>query len=131
MVDPLYQLIVTAVPSSPLPSMETANVFQDQWRQECRLAQRAIDFALRGRRKSDAEAVADVMIDRGVCILSEAPSNKIRHYASIGILRFVEYRLHRFQVVRRLIFDAFKGNPTDTIRERISKIDEMIWRERG
>jgi hypothetical protein len=131
MADQLYEFIINVVPSSPLPSMETANVFQAQWSQECILARRSIDFALRGRRKSDAEAVADVMIDRGVCILSEAPSNKIRHYASIGILRFVEYRLHRFQVARRLIFDAFKGNPTDTIRERISKIDEMIWRERG
>lgn len=131
MADQLYEFIINVVPSSPLPSMETANVFQAQWRQECRLARRSIDFALRGRRKSDAEAVADVMIDRGVCILSEAPSNKIRHYASIGILRFVEYRLHRFQVVRRLIFDAFKGNPTDTIRARIRKVDEKIWLERG
>ncbi len=131
MVDPLYQLIITAVPSSPLPSMETAKVFQTQWSQECLLACRSIDFAVRGRRKSDAEAVADVMIDRGARILSEAPSNKIKHYASIGILRFVEYRLHRFQVAQRLISDAFKGNPTDTIRARIRKIDEKIWRERG
>lgn len=108
MVDPLYQLIVTDVPSIPLPPMETKDAFQDQWRQECRLAQRAINYALRGQRQWQVEAIADVMIDRGLRALSEAPTAQIQRHAVIGTLRFVEFRLSRYEEVKKEIPSALR-----------------------
>lgn len=88
--------------------MGTKDAFQDQWRQECRLAQRAINYALRGQRQWQVEAIADVMIDRGLRALSEAPTAQIQRHAVIGTLRFVEFRLSRYEEVKKEIPSALR-----------------------
>lgn len=126
MVDPLYQLIVTDVPSIPLPPMETKDAFQDQWRQECRLAQRAINYALRGQRQWQVEAIADVMIDRGLRALSEAPTAQIQRHAVIGTLRFVEFRLSRYEEVKKEIPSALRIDRRGAVCVRMNKIETMM-----
>lgn len=126
MVDPLYQLIVTDVPSIPLPPMETKDAFQDQWRQECRLAQRAINYALRGQRQWQVEAIADVMIDRGLRALSEAPTAQIQRHAVIGTLRFVEFRLSRYDEVKKEIPSALRIDRRGAVCVRMDKIETMM-----
>lgn len=126
MVDPLYQLIVTDVPSIPLPPMETKDAFQDQWRQECRLAQRAINYALRGQRQWQVEAIADVMIDRGLRALSEAPTAQIQRHAVIGTLRFVEFRLSRYEEVKKEIPSALRIDRRGAVCVRMDKIETMM-----
>ncbi len=126
MVDPLYQIIVTDVPSIPLPPMETKDAFQDQWRQECRLAQRAINYALRGQRQWQVEAIADVMIDRGLRALSEAPTAQIQRHAVIGTLRFVEFRLSRYEEVKKEIPSALRIDRRGAVCVRMDKIETMM-----
>lgn len=126
MVDPLYQIIVTDVPSIPLPPMETKDAFQDQWRQECRLAQRAINYALRGQRQWQVEAIADVMIDRGLRALSEAPTAQIQRHAVIGTLRFVEFRLSRYDEVKKEIPSALRIDRRGAVCVRMDKIETMM-----
>lgn len=126
MVDPLYQIIVTDVPSIPLPPMETKDAFQDQWRQECRLAQRAINYALRGQRQWQVEAIADVMIDRGLRALSEAPTAQIQRHAVIGTLRFVEFRLSRYEEVKKEIPSALRIDRRGAVCVRMDKIETIM-----
>ncbi len=127
MADPLYQLIVTTVPNAALPPMETIGVFQAQWRQECILAQRAINYALRGQRQRQVEAIADVMIDRGLRILSEASISRIRRQAVIGMLRFVEFRLSRYGEVKKKIPPVLRNERSGAVFVRMDKIETMMF----
>jgi hypothetical protein len=106
--------------------METKDAFQDQWRQECRLAQRAINYALRGQRQWQVEAIADVMIDRGLRALSEAPTAQIQRHAVIGTLRFVEFRLSRYEEVKKEIPSALRIDRRGAVCVRMDKIKTMM-----
>lgn len=115
-----------------MPPMDTARTYQTVWGEECRQAMCLIRKFLQvpdaGER---ARVIADIMIDRGLAALFQAPNNRTRLYASIGILRFAEFRMLRFPALKEAIVASFADNPPDSVRQRIEALEVAMWTRSG
>lgn len=112
----------------PLPSMQTARIFQDGWKAECR---GAFEFMQVHHKETDRMAIVNLMIDRALFALERASNNKIRLYAAVGALRFVALQRRRFLEVKQVVEQSFQGNPPDSVRVRLDQVEASMYRKVG
>lgn len=119
-----FELLRARVWDIPLPSMQTARIFQDGWQAECR---GALEFMQSKRTTAEKVVVADLMIDRALFAFQRAPTNKVRLYAAVGALRFVAMRRSRFLEVKATILNGFLNNPPDSVKARLEQVEASMY----